>query len=353
MRNRTFTLALMIATIAGLLPQSGYSKKKVEPQQANFDPSTLVWPMPPDKPRVKFVEVWANNLQIEPIKKLSWADKLAGVSAKNVLEDFGKPAGVATDSKGRVYVTSLSRSLLYVIDKEHKQLLRINGGNGITFRTPVGVAVDEQDNFYVSDTQLHLVAKFNPQGQIVATFGSDDGMVAPAYMSVDDQRHRIYIADTRAQCVFVYDLTTLKLIQKVGKFGSRKDEFQYPVGVGVNRKDGTFAVTDTGSCSVKVFDADFKFVRKFGQQAMNPGNFVRPKGVAFDSQGNIWVADAAFNNFQIFSNDGHVRMFVGSTGAGAGQFQLPNGLYIDKNDRVYVSDQLNGRVQVFQFLGGN
>ncbi|HZI55659.1 MAG TPA: 6-bladed beta-propeller, partial [Verrucomicrobiae bacterium] len=90
----------------------------------------------------------------------------------------------------------------------------------------------------------------------------------------------------------------------------------------------------------------------FGTQAMSPGNFVRPKGVAFDNEGNIWVADAAFNNFQIFSPDGHVRMFVGSTGIQPGQFQIPSGIYIDKNNRVYVSDQLNGRVQVFQFLGG-
>ena len=47
---------------------------------------------------------------------------------------------------------------------------------------------------------------------------------------------------------------------------------------------------------------------------MTPGNFVRPKGVAYDSDGNIWVADAAFNNFQIFDPSGHVRMFVGAPG---------------------------------------
>jgi len=270
-----------------------------------------------------------------------------------VLEDFGKPAGIATDSKGRIYITSLSRSLLYVIDKEHKQLLRISGSDSIKFRTPVGVVVDSHDNVFISDTQLHFVMKFNPQMQMIGTFGSDDHMAAPSYMALDEERKRLYVADTRAQTVFVYDPETMKLITTVGSFGSKKDQFQYPVGVAVNRKDGTFAVTDTGSCSVKVFDANFKFVRKFGQQAMNPGNFVRPKGIAFDSEGNIWVADAAFNNFQIFAPTGQIRMFIGSTGIAPGQFQVPNGLYIDKNDRVYVSDQLNGRVQVFQFLGGN
>jgi len=353
MRNRRTILAIVLAaTTLSLIPQPGLASKKKQ-ELPKVDPSTLVWPMPPDKPRVRFIESWENNLQIEPIRKRSWADKLAGVSEKNVLEDFGKPAGVGIDSKGRLYIASTSRALLYIIDKEHKQLTRFNGDNGIAFRTPVGVAVDSQDNVYVSDSQLHMVTKFNPQMRLVATFGVDDGMAAPSYMSIDEQRRRLFIADTRAQVVYVYDLDSLKLVKKVGKFGNRKDEFQYPVGVAVNRNDGTFAVTDTGSCSVKVFDANFKFVRTFGTQAMTPGNFVRPKGVAFDSDGNIWVADAAFNNFQIFSPDGHIRMFVGSTGIQPGQFQLPSGIYIDKNNRVYVSDQLNGRVQVFQFLGGN
>ena len=346
MTKRSLVLFLLIL---GILPEMSFGKKKQD--QPKVDPSTLVWPMPPDKPRVRFIEMWENNLQVEPVRKRTWADRLAGVSDKNMVEDFGKPAGVATDSKGRIFVASLNRSIVYVIDREHRQLLRIAGDNGIAFRSPVGVVIDDKDNVYISDSQLHLVTKFNSQLKMVATFGSDDGMVSPAYMAFDEQRRRIYVADTRAQTIFVFDVDSLKLLTKVGKFGSKKDQFQYPVGIAVNRQDGSFAVTDTGSCSVKVFAADYKFIRTFGTQAMSPGNFVRPKGIAFDSQGNIWVADAAFNNFQIFAPTGQVRMFVGSPGVGPGQFQLPNALYIDKNDRVYVGDQLNGRVQVFQFLG--
>jgi len=345
------TLALGLAL--GLFSRPAVGGKKPDAAPA-VDPATLVWPMPPDKPRVRFIEEWDNNLQVEPIRKRTWADKLAGVPEKNVAEDFGKPAGIATDSKGRVYIVSVGRAVLYVIDREKKQLLRINGDNGVYFRSPVGIVIDGKDNVFISDSQLHLVMKFNPQMKMIANFGSDEGMQTPAYMALDEARQRLYIADTRAQTVFVYDPETLALVRKVGKFGSKKDdEFQYPVGVAVNRNDGSFAITDTGSCSVRVFDANFKFVRRFGQQAMSPGNFVRPKGIAFDSEGNIWVADAAFNNFQIFDPTGHVRMFVGSPGIGPGQFQLPNGLFIDKNNRVYVGDQLNGRVQVFQFLGSN
>jgi DNA-binding beta-propeller fold protein YncE len=103
---------------------------------------------------------------------------------------------------------------------------------------------------------------------------------------------------------------------------------------------------------VQVFSPDFEFIRRFGKQGTAPGMFVRPKGVAFDSEGHIYVVDAAFNNFQIFTPEGQVLMFVGSLGTKPGHFHLPNGIYIDRQDRILISDQLNHRVQMFQFLGG-
>jgi len=69
-----------------------------------------------------------------------------------------------------------------------------------------------------------------------------------------------------------------------------------------------------------------------------------------DSEGHIYVADAAFDNFQIFDQEGRLLLFVGQAGSGPGQFHLPAGLYIDEEDRIYVVDQFNRRVQVFQYL---
>lgn len=341
--------ALAITMILALATAALANKKNTPAPDTG---QNLTWPLPPDKPRVKFLEMWNNNLQIEPIKKRGFLDKMAGLPDKNKLEEFEKPAGIAVDSKGRVLIASLGHSKIYRIDKEHKTLERISGDRGMTFKSPLGLAVDANDNVYVSDPQQKMIMKFDPQFHLMATFGGQDEIKNPSYIALDEDRRRLYAVDTKSHQVFVYNLDTMQLIAKVGKPGDKNGEFLYPVGIGVNRRDGSFAVTDTGSCSVEVFDADFKFVRRFGKQAMTPGNFVRPKGVQFDSEGNIWVADAAFNNFQIFNSKGQVLMFVGVPGKGPGQFQLPNGLYIDKNDRVYVSDQLNYRVQVFQFLGG-
>jgi DNA-binding beta-propeller fold protein YncE len=343
---RLIRVCALLATLPALL---GFAGKEKTPPPAS--PSQLIWPLPPDKPRVKFIQELGNNFDIEAKKKKSWVDKVVGNADPNQTEYFAKPAGIATDSRGRVIFSSTQRSTVYIVDQEHKTISRLQGDRGIIFQTPLGVAVDGKDNIFVSDPLQHMVLKFDANGHLVATIGGTDGVKNPTFMAVDEGRRRLYVVDSHLHQVLVFDLDTLKLKNSVGKRGEKNGEFNFPVGIAIG-PDGSFAVTDTGSCSVQVFSSDFKFIRRFGQQGDRPGEFIRPKGVAIDREGNYWVVDAAFNNFQIFSPKGALLMWVGQFGNVPGAFNLPMGIYIDRNQKVYVSDQLNHRVQIFQFLGG-
>lgn len=342
---------LEIALLLTALPASlaGADKSKHQPPQV--DKSQLMWPLPPDKPRVKFLQELSNNFDIETRKKKSWVDKLVGNADPNRTEYFDKPAGITTDSQGRVIFASTQRSTVFFIDQRQKTITRLRGDRGIMLQTPLGVVTDAKDNLFVSDPFQHLVLKFDAGGHLLATIGGKDGVKNPTFMAVDEGRRRLYIVDSHLHQVLVFDLDTLQLKDKFGKRGEKNGEFNFPVGIAVGA-DGNIAVTDTGSCSVQVFTPDFKFIRRFGKQGDRPGEFIRPKGVAIDSEGNYWVVDAAFNNFQIFSPKGVLLMWVGQFGNVPGAFNLPMGIYIDKSQKVYVSDQLNHRVQIFQFLGG-
>jgi len=330
-------------------PRAAAAKDKQQPQSG---PVNLIWPLPPDKPRVKFLEMYSNNFDIEPRKKQSWVDRLVGNGDPNAVEAFEKPAGVAADSKGRIFIASTQKHTVYILAKEKHEVIRFRGDQGMAFQTPLGVVIDAQDNFYVADAALHMVMKFDSSGHIQATLGHDTGMQNPTFMAIDEQRRRLYVVDSHLHQVLVYNLDTLQAETRVGKRGTRNGEFNFPVGIAVG-PDGSFAVTDTGNCSVEIFSPEYKFVRRFGKQGYWPGAFVRPKGIAYDLEGHLWVVDAAFNNFQIFDGQGHFLMFVGTKGSDAGQFEVPLGISIDRNNRVYISDNLNGRIQVFQFLGGN
>jgi DNA-binding beta-propeller fold protein YncE len=343
---RLVQVCALLAALPALLGVAGKEKTAPPP-----DTSQLIWPLPPDKPRVKFIRELSNNFDIETKKKKSWVDKMVGNADPNQTEYFEKPAGIATDSHGRVIFSSTQRSTIYIVDPDKKTISRLQGDRGIRLQTPLGVAVDGKDNLFVSDPFQHMVLKFDANGRLVATIGGTDGIKNPTFMAIDEGRRRLYVVDSHLHQVLAFDLDTLKLKNSIGKRGEKNGEFNFPVGIAIG-PDGSFAVTDTGSCSVQVFSADFKFIRRFGKQGDRPGEFIRPKGVAIDRDGNYWVVDAAFNNFQIFNPKGTLLMWVGQFGNVPGAFNLPMGIYIDKNQKVYVSDQLNHRVQIFQFLGG-
>jgi len=47
---------------------------------------------------------------------------------------------------------------------------------------------------------------------------------------------------------------------------------------------------------IQLFDENAKHIRNIGKLGDAPGSFVRPRGVAVDSDGHIYVVDANINN---------------------------------------------------------
>ena len=79
--------------------------------------------------------------------------------------------------------------------------------------------------------------------------------------------------------------------------------------------------------------------------------FARPKGIGVDSEGHIYVVDAAFNNVQIFNDEGQVLLAFASYGSDRSQMILPAGLAVDSQDYIYVVDSWNRRVNMFEYVG--
>lgn len=339
----TAALMLVFVTVPGTL--AGSDKKDAKK-------SDLVWPLPPDKPRYRWLEQISDAKAFEKKGASSFLDRLTG-SGKAGPETLFRAIGVATDSRGRLIVTGQLNRTVYVIDKDRKQVLRLTGTQGMPFKTPMGVVTDDKDNIFVADSKLQSVVRFSPDGTPTGSIGQADGLDNPSYMAVDAGRRRLYVVSTHNHQIFVYNLDTLILDSKFGKRGTKKGEFGFPIGIAVNPKNGNIAVSNTETCSVEIFSPEYKWIKRIGQCGSQLGDFTRPKGVAFDQDGNLYAVDNAFNNFQVFDPEGHLRMFVGTSGVAPGMFWMPNAIWVDKNNRVYVSEFYGNRVQVFQFLGSN
>jgi hypothetical protein len=81
------------------------------------------------------------------------------------------------------------------------------------------------------------------------------------------------------------------------------------------------------------------------------GSFARPKGVAMDRYGHIYVVDGMHHAMQIFDRDGRLLLAVGEQGSGPGEFWLPSGIFVTHDNLIFIADAYNSRVQVFRYVG--
>jgi DNA-binding beta-propeller fold protein YncE len=78
------------------------------------------------------------------------------------------------------------------------------------------------------------------------------------------------------------------------------------------------------------------------------GTFNRPTDVAWDSQGNTYIADG-YNNSRVakVTKDGTWVKAVGTRGAGPDQFNTVHAIASDARNNIYVADRGNRRIKVY------
>src|SRR5439155_11244865 len=82
------------------------------------------------------------------------------------------------------------------------------------------------------------------------------------------------------------------------------------------------------------------------------GTFDRPTDVAWDRDGNIYIADG-YNNSRVVKVDKNGRWVKtwGDRGTEPGQFNILHTIANDAQGNIYVGDRTNRRIQVFDGEG--
>ena len=319
------------------------------PKQVSTDYDYLVWPLPPEEPRIKYLRALFSEDQIVEAESMMsrLRDNLLGKPAKTG-HQLKKPYAVHADKRGRVFVADSGWGKVLVFDEQNKSFdIWGTKGNGILSK-PLGISSDKHGNIYVTDSILKRVVVFSPRGQFLYAMGKKGDLTRPVGIAIDDQRNRVYVVDSKEHHIVVFNKKG-QLIETIGKRGSNPLEFNFPTNIALD-SSGKIYITDSMNFRVHIINPDGSFHKSFGSNGNGRGQFVRAKGIAVDSLNHIYVADAAFNNIQIFDPEGRLLLNLGSMGREPGQFILPAGLYIDPENKIYVADQYNFRVQVFQYL---
>ena len=134
-----------------------------------------------------------------------------------------------------------------------------------------------------------------------------------------------------------------------GEFGECVGQLYHPCGVAVNNRN-EIAVTEFRNHRVSVFSSEGTHLRSFGSRGSNQGEFTYPKGIAFDNNGNIIVADRN-NRVQLLSGNGEFLSKFGDKGSIDHQLHNPEGLSVTSDGDFIVADVDNKLIKIFSPRG--
>lgn len=306
--------------------------------------SPLVWPPPPELARIIYEGAIERPEDVGPKKGIfrRAVEFVLGKTADRIL----KPHGIAIDSNERLIVADTVFKRLHIFDRKTGKYTWIDEFKNGGFISPIGVAVDREDNIYVSEPELDKVIVFSKKGNFL--FEIKDSLHRPTGIAINKNEGLLYVVNTGGHNLSVHELNG-KYLYTFGERGRETGRFNYPTDVHIDNQ-GFIYVTDSMNFRIQIFDKNRRFFSAFGSHGDGSGSFARPKGLSVDSEGHIYVVDSLFDAVQIFDREGRFLLSFGSSGQGKGKFWLPSGIFVDNSDRIYVSDSFNKRVQIFKYL---
>ncbi len=172
--------------------------------------------------------------------------------AEDVITDgMADPGGLAIDTQNRLlYVADIGLDQILVYDADTLKLLRKIGTTGhrheLTspgdFSKPAGLAVDPEGNLYVADTMNNRIEIFDADGQFISTFGkAGDGpgyFARPKGVAIDGDGH-IWVADGAQDRVQVFTKEGQLLIS-LGGHGVLPGQFQGLVAITIDKRNRVF-----------------------------------------------------------------------------------------------------------------
>jgi len=288
-----------------------------------------------------------------------------------VPKGIGGVPSVALDSKGNLWV--FKRSPEGVV-----QLMKFDPGHKLVLEVPEsvighqakahGMAVDKEDNVWITDNGQATVMKLSPEGKLLMTIGVKDKrgdwveekgqrLLWQPVMVAFAPNGDVYIAEGHANespnDVDSDDPANKEGVARVihltkdGKFVGQffgnevgQGKFDSTHGFAIDPTNGDVWIGDREQYRIVVYTGDGRFKKTFSMR-----NLVC--ALNFDHKGNPWMASGQDGQFLKLNRDGKVLGAVGNgMGVGTGQFTEASYWVFDRNDNLIAGDTSVGRVTV-------
>jgi hypothetical protein len=282
---------------------------------------------------------------------------------------FGGVPAVALDSKNNLWVFQRAdpgKPQLFKFDAAQKLILQV-GPDVIGYQDKAhGMAVDADDNVWITAANSATVMKISPDGKLLLTLGQrgrrgdwDEAkgqrLLWQPVMIAFGPNGDVYIGEGHANespndadsddPANTVGASRIIHLDKNGRFINQwygnevgQGKFSSAHGLAVDPTNGDVWIGDREEYRIVVYSGDGKFLK-----TMQMRNLVC--ALYFDSHGQPWMASGQDGQFLKLDRDGRVLGAIGNgMGIGPGQFIEASYWVMDKQDNLYAGDTSVGRI---------
>jgi len=243
----------------------------------------------------------------------------AGDGASATSAELNFPEGIAVDSAGNLYIADTGNHVIRKVDTTgnittiagtagQSGALGDNGpATSAQLSRPAGVALDSSGNLYIADTGNSEIRKLVGSNIFcVLGCGTTGGSLSNPNGLALDATGAIYIADSQQHSVIKYSGVTLTVLAGTGNYGFSGDggpavdaQLDTPEGLTMDAS-GYIYIADSFNGRVRKILRDGTIQTIAGNGAVaysgdggpaTAASLYFPRGLAVDGQGNIYVSD--------------------------------------------------------------
>lgn len=327
-KSGLFKSLALVCVIWTLLPFVGCESVQVEPPRQE----PVFFPPAPETPRLQFLKSFSGPDDLGAVSTSAFEKFVLGEPESR--DGIIAPYGVAI-FEGKLYVCDIGKRMVEVLDLNKRTFGYMTRDRRLM--NPVNIYIDEDGTKYVADPTAGAVFVFDRNDTLNIILGKDLG-INPIDVVV--RGALCYVTDFASNQVIVLDKTTGSEITRIGKQKAESKREEEPlehlspgefslISDLALDQEGNIFVTDKAGARITEFSRSGTFKRTIGRLGWNIDEFARPKGIAIDKVGRIWVVDAATEVAKIYDQQARLLLFFGLPGNEPGTMNLPAKIVLD------------------------
>lgn len=188
----------------------------------------------------------------------------------------GENMGIATNSKGQIYVYHRANETRLFEYAPSGQFTREIGRHNYGFSFAHSVRVDADDNIWAVDEGTDMIIKFSPEGRVLMTLGRRED-----------------------------PLGSIANMPGGGAFHGRNEKYRFgrETDVAFDQQGNIFVSDGYFDARVVKYDKHGRFIKAVGTRGPANLQFNTPHSIATDFQGNVYVGDRGNARVQVLDND--------------------------------------------------